>query len=155
MGSERLRRVRLRAHTEDTHRAALVGVRVLLVDAELDTREWLAGLLRRASAGVTAVGSASEALAALARFRPDVLVADVHLPDEDGYTLVRAIRAIDPETGADIPAVALTSSCGFNGGEEVFRAGFQVHLPKAIALTQLANVVAHLAADAGGLRGDG
>ncbi len=154
MGSERLRRVHLRAYTEDTHRAALAGVRVLLVDAEADTREWLAGLLRRAGAGVTAVASASEAFAALARFRPDVLVADIHLPGEDGYALIRAIRAIDSETGVDVPAVALTSSCGFNGGEEVFRAGFQVHLPKAIALTQLANVVAHLAVDNGGLRGD-
>jgi len=152
MGSEILRRVRLRAHTEDSRRAALAGVRVLLVDAEADTREWLAGLLRRAGAGVTAVASASEALAALARFRPDVLVADIHLPGDDGYALVRAIRAVDPEADVEVPAVALTSSCGFNGGEEVFRAGFQVHLPKAVALTQLANVVAHLAADTGGGR---
>jgi len=155
MGSERLRHVRLRAHTEDTYRAALAGIRVLLVDAEADTREWLAGLLRRSGAGVTAVASASEAFAALTRFRPDVLVADIHLPGEDGFALVRAIRAIDPDIGVDMPAIALTSSCGFNGGEEVFRAGFKVHLPKAIALTQLANVVGHLAVDTGALRGDG
>src|SRR5262249_32911782 len=99
--------------------------------------------------------SASEAIATLVRFRPDVVVADIHLPGEDGCALVRTIRALDPDTGIDVPAVALTSSSGFNGGEEVFRAGFQVHLPKALALTQLANVVAHLAVDAGALRGDG
>src|SRR5437899_12638803 len=105
MGSERLRHVRLRAHTEDTYRAALAGLRVLLVDAEADTREWLAGLLRRSGPGVTAVASASDPLAALTRYRPDVLVADIHLPGHDGFALVRAIRAIDPRTGLAVAAL--------------------------------------------------
>jgi hypothetical protein len=155
MRLEIARRVRRRTDTENTRRADLAGVRILLVDAEVGTREWLTGVLRRFGAGVTAIASASEALAMLARFRPDVLVVDVDLPGEDGYALVRAIRDAGLEGGTDVPAVALTSSGRVDDRERVFRAGFQVHLPKALAPVELAQVVAYLARTAAEGRRDG
>ena len=155
MRLERPRRVRRRTNIENTRRAELSGIRVLLVDAEADTREWLTGVLRRCGAGVTAVASAGEALVALARFRPDVLVTDVDLPGEDGYALVRTIRAVEREVGVNVPAVALTASSHADDRERALRAGFQVHLPKVLAPSELAQVVAQLTSTAEGVRGDG
>src|SRR5437879_6459426 len=155
MRLERPRRVRRRTNIENTRRAELSGIRVLLVDPEADTREWLTGVLRRWGAGVTAVASAGEARAALARFRPDVLVTDVDLPGEDGYALVRTIRAVEREVGVNVPAVALTASSHADDRERALRAGFQVHLPKVLAPSELAQVVAQLTSTAEGVRGDG
>ena len=155
MRLERPRRVRRRTNIENTRRAELSGIRVLLVDAEPDMREWLTGVMQRCGAGVTAVASAGEALATLARFRPDVLVTDVDLPGEDGYALVRTIRAVAGEVGVNVPAVALTASSHADDRERALRAGFQVHLPKVLAPSELAQVVAQLTSTAEGVRGDG
>ena len=155
MRLERRRRMRCRTNIENTRRAELSGIRVLMVDAEADTREWLTGVLRRCGAGVTAVASAGEALAALVRVLPDVLVTDVDLPGEDGYALVRTIRAVEREVGVNVPAIALAASSHAEDRERAFRAGFQVHLPKVLAPSELAQVVAHLTSTAEGVRRDG
>jgi len=123
----------------------LDGVKVLVVDDELDMRDFLSVSLRQYGADVTALASVGEAVAALQRERPDVLVSDIGMPGEDGYALIRKVRALGPELGGEVPAAALT---GFAQGEDTTRvlsAGYQVHLPKPVEPSQLAQVVGSLA----------
>ena len=83
------------------------------------------------------------------------IMTDVDLPGEDGYALVRTIRAVEREVGVNVPAVALTASSHADDRERALRAGFQVHLPKVLAPSELAQVVAQLTSAAEGVRGDG
>jgi PAS domain S-box-containing protein len=123
----------------------LDGVKVMVVDDELDMRDFLSVSLRQYGADVTALASVGEAVAALEREKPDVLVSDIGMPGEDGYALIRKVRALGPERGGQIPAAALT---GFAQGDDTTRvlsAGYQVHLPKPVEPSQLAQVVGALA----------
>jgi CheY-like chemotaxis protein len=123
----------------------LDGLKVMVVDDELDMRDFLSVSLRQYGADVTAVASVGEAVAALEREKPDVLVSDIGMPGEDGYALIRKVRALAPERGGQVPAAALT---GFAAGEDstrVLSAGYQVHLPKPVEPAQLAEVVGTLA----------
>src|SRR5437870_775152 len=90
----------------------LNGVRVLLVEDDVNTRESLGTLLRHRGARVTATESAAEGLRALEREPPDVLVSDLGMPGEDGYALIRKVRALGQERGGRVPAVALTGYAG-------------------------------------------
>src|SRR5687767_257178 len=87
----------------------LEGVRVLAVDDEPDIREVLVRMLERCGAQVTAAASVAEALAEFARERPDVLIADIGMPVEDGYSLIRRVRALGPDGGGNVAAIALTA----------------------------------------------
>src|SRR5437899_4210655 len=89
--------------------SALDGARVLIVDDEADTREVLSVLLSGAGAEVRTSASAADALATLARWQPDVLLADIAMPGEDGYALLSAVRSLAPTRGGEIPALALTA----------------------------------------------
>jgi len=123
----------------------LDGVKVMVVDDELDMRDFLSVSLRQYGADVTALASVGEAVAALEREKPDVLVSDIGMPGEDGYALIRKVRALGPERGGQVPAAALT---GFAAGDDTTRvlsAGYQVHLPKPVEPSQLAQVVGTLA----------
>jgi hypothetical protein len=123
----------------------LDGVKVLVVDDELDMRDFLSVSLRQYGADVTAHASVGEAVAALEREKPDVLVSDIGMPGEDGYALIRKVRALGADRGGQVPAAALT---GFAQGEDTTRvlsAGYQVHLPKPVEPSQLAQVVGTLA----------
>src|SRR5437773_12323387 len=125
--------------------AYLGGVRVLVVDDYEPLRATVATMLEHYGAAVTAVGSADEALEALVRERPDVLVSDLAMPDKGGYWLIGKVRALPPERGGATPAAALT---GFTGPEHratILRAGFQYHIEKPVSLEKLAGVVALLA----------
>jgi CheY-like chemotaxis protein len=88
---------------------SLEGVSVLVVDDDTDARHLITTLLEERGARVRAVGSADEALAALESDRPDVLVSDIEMPGQDGYSLMRTIRALPPERGGRVPAAALTA----------------------------------------------
>jgi PAS domain S-box-containing protein len=123
----------------------LDGVRVMVVDDEADTRDLLSFSLRNYGAEVTALGSASEALAAIQRAKPDVLVSDIGLPGDDGYALIRKVRALDEERGGRVPAAALTAYAKDEDRHRAIAAGFQAHVPKPVELAELANVVASLA----------
>jgi signal transduction histidine kinase len=123
---------------------ALDGVRVLVVDDELDARELVTAVLERCGAVVELAASAAEAEAALERSAPDVIVSDVGLPGEDGYALVRKLRALDGER-AGIPAIALTAYAHPADRTRALLAGFQMHLAKPIEPEELAAVVANLA----------
>jgi PAS domain S-box-containing protein len=131
----------------------LKGLRILIVDDHRDTREMLAAVLEINEAQVKATASASEALEALKTWRPDALVSDIGMPEEDGYSLIRKIRNLRLEEGAHIPAIALTGYAGAEEGERALSAGFQVHLPKPAEPSSLVNTIAHLCGRSGKVRG--
>ena len=79
------------------------------------------------------------------RSRPDVLVSDIGLPEEDGYALIREIRALPPESGRNIPAIAVTGYAHPEDGKRALREGFQMHLAKPVERTELVALVASLA----------
>ncbi len=118
---------------------------VLVVDDEPDARDLFSSVLERCGADVTAVGSVADALAAFRRRRPDVLLSDIGMPGEDGYSLIRKVRALPESEGGRIPAAALTAFARVEDRMRVLRAGFQIHLPKPIEPAELVAVVANLA----------
>jgi CheY-like chemotaxis protein/two-component sensor histidine kinase len=123
----------------------LVSVRVLLVDDELDSLELVSFLLRRAGAELTAARSTAEALDALSSFAPDVIVADIGMPEADGYELIRRVRALTRDAGGDTPAIALTAYAAEADRARALRAGFQKHLAKPVDPEALCAAVADLA----------
>ncbi|MDT5272957.1 MAG: hypothetical protein QOH49_5143 [Acidobacteriota bacterium] len=126
----------------------LVGMRVLAVDDDEDTLEMLSLFLRRAGAEVAAASSAAAALEALERFRPDVLVADIGMPEVDGYELIRRVRTLSAERGGLTPAVALTAYAGEPDRARALRSGFQAYLPKPVEPDSLIDAVTNLAGTA-------
>ncbi|MDI1445084.1 GAF domain-containing protein [Polyangium sp. 6x1] len=123
---------------------SLEGLRLLLVDDEQDSREMLAAMLQQCGAVVRCVSSAVAALSALDEFRPDVLVSDIGMPGEDGYALIRQIRALKPARWGALPAVALTAYASAEDRVRVLAAGFQMHVPKPVDAAELAATVASL-----------
>ena len=118
------------------------GIHTLLVDDEADGRELLAVYLGQCGARVTAVESASDALAAIERERPDVLVSDIAMPSMDGYELIRRVRALPG--GHGIPAVALTAHANAAARIEALRAGYDIYLTKPVDAAELSAVVSRL-----------
>jgi signal transduction histidine kinase/ActR/RegA family two-component response regulator len=125
---------------------SLAGVRVLVVDDEEDARELVATILTRCGAEVEVANSASEGLATLQRRRPDVLLSDIEMPDEDGYSLIRRVRSLPGERGGLVPAAALTAYASAQDRAKALAAGFDVHVPKPIQPAELVAVVASLRA---------
>jgi signal transduction histidine kinase len=123
----------------------LKGVRVLVVEDEADTRDLIALSLRQCGAEVAPAGTAEEALAELDLQVPDVLVSDNGIPGEDGYDMIRKIRARPPGRGADLPAVALTAYARAEDRLRALDSGFQTHLAKPIDPSELVATVARLA----------
>ena len=123
----------------------LSGVNVLLVDDDSDTLQLMTTALSRRHANVTAVSSAVEAIQAIARRRPDVLVSDIAMPDEDGYGLIEKVRLLENGVPQKIPAVAITAYAKEEDRERALSAGFQIYLAKPVELTELISVVARAA----------
>ncbi len=121
------------------------GLRVLIVDDDADTRELLTVILAENGVQASAVATVREALDALQNLKPHVLVSDIGMPEEDGYDLIRQLRALVPEQGGRIPAVALTAYAREDDRIQALSAGFQMHIPKPIEPLQLLAVVASLA----------
>jgi signal transduction histidine kinase/DNA-binding response OmpR family regulator len=124
---------------------ALKGLHVLVVDDEPETRDLLVAVLSRCGAEVRASSSAQDAIEALRQWQADVLVSDIGMPGEDGYELIRKVRALEPEHGGRIPAVALTAYARVEDRLRVLSAGFQMHVPKPVEPVELATVVASFA----------
>jgi PAS domain S-box-containing protein len=122
----------------------LDGLRVLVVDDEADARELLAAGLGQCGAEVVAASSAREALDAMARLKFDALVSDIGMPGEDGYELIRLVRALPPAGGGRTPAVALTAYARAEDRLRALRAGFEMHAAKPVELTELVVVIANL-----------
>jgi CheY-like chemotaxis protein len=123
----------------------LSGVNVLLVDDDSDTLSLMTTALIRRHANVTAVSSAGEAIQAIAQQRPDVLVSDIAMPDEDGYGLIEKVRLLENGISQKIPAVAITAYAKEEDRERALSAGFQIYLAKPVELTELISVVARAA----------
>jgi PAS domain S-box-containing protein len=122
----------------------LDGLTVLVVDDEHDTRELLKKGLGQCGAEVIAAGSAREAFEAIKLRVPDVLISDIGMAGEDGYDLIRRLRELAPEAGGKVPAVALTAYARTEDRLQVLRAGYQMHVPKPVELTELVTVIASL-----------
>jgi CheY-like chemotaxis protein len=122
----------------------LYGLKILVVDDDLDTRELIDWVLRRAGAEVSSAGSAREALEALDKERFHLLISDIAMPDEDGYALLRKVRSLPPERGGRIPAIALTAHSMVQDRLQSLRAGFQSHVPKPVVPEELVEVVASI-----------
>ena len=129
--------------------SGVAGLRLLLVDDERDTIELFTSLFTQHGAEVIAARSAAEALGLLAATRPDVLVCDVEMPGEDGYTLIRKVRALGTKEGGSIPAVAVTAYGSVEDRIRLLAAGFQMHVPKPVEPAELITVVASVAGRSG------
>jgi PAS domain S-box-containing protein len=119
-------------------------LRILVVDDEEDTRDLLRTALEQCGSEVVTAGSAMEALEALEKSKPDVLISDIGMPEEDGYALIRKVRALSAARGGKVPAIALTAYARTEDRVRALVAGFQVHLPKPIEPVELVAVVASL-----------
>jgi CheY-like chemotaxis protein len=122
----------------------LSNTKVLVVEDDAGTRKFVAFALEQYQADVTAVESAQEALLLLAKEKPDILAIDIGMPKVDGYTLIRQIRAMTPEQGGQIPAIALTAYVGEQDQRQALAAGFQIHVPKPVEPAELVAVIAQL-----------
>jgi PAS domain S-box-containing protein len=123
----------------------LDGVKVLIVEDEADARHLLAAVLQKRGARVFLASSATEALEMLQRERPDVLLSDIALVDEDGYSLIRKVRSLPQDRGGRIPAAALTGYGRLEDRMRALSAGFQLHAAKPVEPAELVAVVASLA----------
>ena len=120
----------------------LDGLRILVVDDNPDGRALTSLVLTQAGASVKAVTSVREALQTLEAERPDALVSDISLPDEDGYALIRQIRLDEAEHGGFLPAVALTGYARAEDRARILAAGFQAHVPKPVEPVELVTAIA-------------
>ncbi|BAY23284.1 signal transduction histidine hinase [Calothrix sp. NIES-2100] len=125
---------------------SLEGLCILVVDDEADSLELMKWMLENAGAQVVAVSSARSAIMALTESpgKYDVLLADIGMPDEDGFSLIRQVRALDALAGGQIPAAAITAYASEREQQQVIDAGFQIHMKKPVDLTQLVIMVADL-----------
>ncbi|MFO0580336.1 MAG: ATP-binding protein [Polyangia bacterium] len=126
----------------------LAGLHVLVVDDEPDARELLVAVLRPCEALVSTASDAAEALRLVQEARPDLIVSDIGMPSEDGFTLIRKLRELPPERGGRTPAVALTAYARTEDEAQALRAGFNMHVPKPIEPSELLVVLASLSAAA-------
>lgn len=124
---------------------SLDGLRVLLVDDEPEAREILTTVIGRTGAEVKACISASDALSKLAEWRPDVILSDIAMPDEDGYSFIGKVRSLPRDKGGDIPAAALSAYARDEDRMQALAAGYQMHIAKPIGASQLVTMVAKLA----------
>ena len=137
--------------TEGPVGQSLAGLRLLIVDDEADAREVMRFMLERGGAQVRIADSAAQALDAIREERPDLLISDIGMPVEDGYVLVRRLRAMEEGLGRRLPAIALTAYASEEDTRRAFTAGFDAHLSKPVDPARLIDIAAGLAA--GGRRG--
>ena len=122
-------------------KSSLQGLKILAVDDEADARELLIEVLQGCGATVTAVGSAQEALKALERLKPNILLSDIGMPDADGYSLIRQVRALDAVQGGETIAIALTAYARTEDRIRALETGFQMHIAKPIEPAELIAVI--------------
>jgi len=124
---------------------SLEGLRVLVIENEPDSRDLFTLLLQERGAHVTAAASAGEALALLDTRTVDVIVADIGLPDEDGYAFIRRVRAREDGGPRDVPALALTAYARAEDRDRALASGYQMHVAKPVEPDQFIAAVASLA----------
>jgi signal transduction histidine kinase/ActR/RegA family two-component response regulator len=124
--------------------APLEGVRLLVVDDDVDTREFLVFLLEQHGAIVASAPSANEAFSLIAQSKPDLLLSDLGMPEVDGYALIKKLRAMPANQGGQIPAIALTAYAAETTQKLVLTAGFQLHITKPADPSKLVAAIAAL-----------
>jgi signal transduction histidine kinase/ActR/RegA family two-component response regulator len=117
--------------------AVLTGLKLLVVDDEADARELVGRLLRDFGADVLCVDSASAALQAIEAWRPDLLLSDIAMPEQNGYQLLQQVRALPGAAGGAIPAIALTAFARPEDRSRALEAGFQMHVSKPVEQSEL------------------
>jgi signal transduction histidine kinase/CheY-like chemotaxis protein len=127
------------------NRTTLDGLRVLVVDDEADARQIITTLIQRTGAEVMACESAHEALEALEKWHPDVLMSDIGMPGEDGYSLINKVRSLPADRGGEVPAAAFTAYAREEDRQRALDAGYQMHIAKPVSSGQLVAMIAHLA----------
>ena len=127
-----------------TESARLDGMRVLVVDDEKDTRELLVMILTQSGARVTGCPSVADALEAVKREAHDIVISDIEMPREDGYSLIRKIRALEEEHDRGIPAIALTAHARASDRLQALSAGYQLHMTKPVEPAELVVAIANL-----------
>jgi PAS domain S-box-containing protein len=132
------------AAASDNPGLSLSGVTVLVVDDDPDARELLAFILQKKGATVRVAGSVAEALEILTLWKPAVLLADIGLPGQDGYELIRSVRSTESQYEDSLPAVALTAYAGAKDRAEALQAGFQEHITKPVEPADLITAIVSL-----------
>ena len=123
----------------------LVGLRILVVDDEIDTCEMIQAAFEQCGSSVKTATSAAGALAHMDEWRPDMLISDINMPHVDGYQLIQQIRERELQSEARMPAVALTALARIEDRVKALGAGYQMHVPKPVELSELYAVVTSLA----------
>ena len=123
---------------------SLEGARILLVDDETDARELFTLMLNKSGAEVITAASGAEAFSLLEKWRPDVILCDIGMPDEDGYSFIRRVRQLDEDRGGVIPAVAITAYASSKDRLQAITSGFQMHIAKPVERAELVAVVANV-----------
>lgn len=137
-----------KSESTNTMQSSLKDLRVLVVDDDPDAREIAAIILRQKGAVVTQANSASQAFSIISNTDkdqlPELLISDIGMPDEDGYSLLRRIRALPPEQGGHMPAIAVTAFTSADDRRRALETGFQSHVSKPIDTEELVQIVARL-----------
>ena len=124
---------------------ALDGLRILVVDDEADSRDLIAAILMRYGSEVTCSESVSEALRVFQDWNPDLIVSDIGMPDEDGFSLIKKLRKLKSKRAKQIPVVALTAYATTEERARALTAGFQIHVAKPIEPEALVRSIASAA----------
>lgn len=122
----------------------LKGLRVLVVDDDADTLELNAIILEQYGAQVITAASVSAAIVVITQFKLDILVSDIAMPEEDGYSLIRKVRTLEAEQGGFLPAIALTAYARDTERILALDAGFQMHVKKPVDPIELVTIVGKL-----------
>lgn len=125
--------------------STLNGLRILVVDDEIDVRILLTSVLEEEGAEVIAVASVREAMEIIRQVIPNLLMSDIGMPQEDGYTLIRELRLLEADQGGQIPAIALTAYAGEEDCQKAIAAGYDLHIPKPVDLEELLQTVIQIA----------
>ncbi|HLA11421.1 MAG TPA: ATP-binding protein [Pyrinomonadaceae bacterium] len=128
---------------------SLDGLRVLVVDDEPEARQIISTVISRTGAEVKVCESVPEAMRALVEWRPDILMSDIAMPGEDGYSLISKVRSLPLDQGGGIPAAAFTAYARDEDRQRALEAGYQMHIAKPISSVQLVTMIARLAGRAG------
>jgi signal transduction histidine kinase/CheY-like chemotaxis protein len=123
----------------------LQGLKVLIVDDQPDAREVLAAVMMHCGATAIEASSSSEGLGRVVAARPDVIISDIGMPEEDGYSFIRRVRELAADAGGRTPAAALTAYARAEDRRQAMQAGFEMHVPKPVEPAELVTVVATLA----------
>jgi PAS domain S-box-containing protein len=142
------RQIRLEASFERPNQ--LRGLRVLIVDDDDDARDVLRAVLEQCGSSVLSAASVEQAFAMLVRESPDVLISDIGMPGQDGYDLIKRVRALPVTGGGNIPAAALTAYSRVEDRRRVLSSGYSMHIPKPVEPAELVAAVAALARDVQG-----